>query len=642
MTDQDIEDTDSEERGFPIWATNLIALTIVVAVVLLAGFSGQIMNTLGFGQEAAPIATMQPQTSIVHPSQREETYTVKSRDTLYGVFGQKNGKLVCQHNHLKDCNTIKAGWALTLPAGVKPLKTSVKKATHQKTVTTHHRPTHHTKAVHASTLKHAVRHQPSRDAAGWWHWTRVGGAPLTKCTDSTRCMEEAMDGLGLIDSDKDEMRQKIAAGDFEAVAIPNGTHYQYMSYYQGGKVRFEVQVLLDDPDTPVTAKRYRLSSGRVVDIIDQCGNWGVTSELKMLIPPPPPPATPPATPVPPQEVRYEVPVVEARTESEDVHEAAKIEYEAIAGVWVGQSGLANFRGAYAEGLIKFPVGDGTAIGVGGMGMIGAGKSRVSDYSWHEHKYGPEVALYHDRLGEDGLPIHDGLKLRYLFDGVRGHNPESGYKQKQSGHGVSVYAEHVERTSPTQMWGVTGEAFVQTDASQTSTWAGDKPQNRSLYAVNAFGQTVLDKDYHWQVRYGAGFSHQSWDKVNYLSLFGELRYDETIMCGPRLSLALNRPASYKPYSITKLNTLMGFCRIELGGKLRAWDRHHREEHVTQVQTGWRPLEPGEPVPTDARQVTEGQEASPDTARDLGSIDLTGIGSTTANDSSAPSQVQAVGQ
>jgi hypothetical protein len=194
--------------------------------------------------------------------------------------------------------------------------------------------------------------------------------------------------------------------------------------------------------------------------------------------------------------------------------------------------------------------------------------------------------YGDIKQEECFPAGDGIKVRYLWDSVSGGNPVSGYNMKQKGHGIDIYAEHVERTSDKFMWGVTGEAFLYGGGRINSTWSGDKPQNRSFYQVNGFGQWRVND--HWQVRAGAGLTHQAWDKVNYLSLFAEARWDETIMCGPRLSLALNRPDSYKPFGRGKLDTLMAFCRIELGGKMRAWDQERRRKRVQLVQVGMRPV------------------------------------------------------
>lgn len=651
MTDQIVHDEQIVEDGVkwyknPVW---VIVLLIVSALLIMGVVNNKtaITNFLGYGQEAT---ATQPQPAARQASApAERHYTIQAGNTLTGLFGGQ-WRAVCELNRLANCNKLTVGQRLRLPAGVEARQTP---ATTSAPAPRASVPVRTRSAPAVTTSVQSVRRQSSRDADGWWHWTRVGGAPLTNCGDEGQRTEEAMAGIGLIESDKEEIRRMIAEGRGEAVSVPNGTRYEYVAYCEGGHVSYKTQVVLDDSDTAVTARRYRLSSGRVVDIIDQCGNWAIISDITVLIPPAPPEVPTTVVPPPQGEVAYEVPVVEERTMAEETRSAGAIEYEAIAGVWVGRSGLANFRGAYAEGLIKFPLGDGFSVGAGGLGMIGEGESRVSDYSWDEWRYGPQVAFYNDRLvtrtirDESGLeqtvslPVHDGIKLRYLFDGVRGGNPTSGYEMEQRGHGIGIYAEHVERTSPTQMWGVTGEAFIQTDASIVSTWAGDSPQNRSMYSVTGFGQTVLDDEYHWQLRYGAGLTHQAWDRVNYLSLFAELRYDETIMCGPRLSLALNRPDSYRPYSQMDLTTLMAFCRIELGGKIREWDQERREGRVQLVQTGWRPLESGETVPEDARLVTEEPQAPPAPASDLQSIDLTGIGEP-ANDNAVPLEAPAVDQ
>jgi hypothetical protein len=69
----------------------------------------------------------------------------------------------------------------------------------------------------------------------------------------------------------------------------------------------------------------------------------------------------------------------------------------------------------------------------------------------------------------------------------------------------------------------------------------------------------------------------WDGANYLSPFAELRLDETFMCGGQYNFGLNHIAG---------NSILGFCRVELGTTVRAWDKNRRVKRVELVQTGVR--------------------------------------------------------
>jgi hypothetical protein len=301
----------------------------------------------------------------------------------------------------------------------------------------------------------------------------------------------------------------------------------------------------------------------------------VARPVVVPLPAPAPLATAPAMRAVPVYERREVEVVE--------HSAAELELEAIAGVWGWKSKSASGQGAYGEFAVKFDIGNGQKLGVGALGMIGSGHSRGGDYRWRERRFGPQVTWGHSYMkthtDKDGnvmeLPAYDGVKARLLWDQVKGENPTSGYHMKQNALCGNIYAEHLERTSVKQMWGVTGDALLCGKGKIRSSWAGDKPQNRGMIQVAGFGQTQLDN--HLAVRYGLKGTHQMWDGANYLSPFAELRLDETFMCGGQYNFGLNHVAG---------NSVLGFCRAELGGEIRSWDKKRRVKRVELVRTGVR--------------------------------------------------------
>ena len=421
----------------------------------------------------------------------------------------------------------------------------------------------------------------------------TGQAPVKNCGSLDDQINGAIRIWHLNPTDAAALRQLVTEKKGTPVLHNPGTKYDYWTQCRKGTVvpvGGSGDVVVWRGKEALAAMRYTLPSGVVIDRVDSCGNWAAGNAYHPMVVPPPSKITY-HNPPPPAAME---PIFERKLVEHEVVDKAKIEYEAIAGVYVGTSRLYKFRGAYAEGSLKIPVGNNnTSLLVGAMGMIGSGESRVSNYRGNESRFGPQIGLQHVYLKThkvDGLemqlPAVDTLKIRYLWDRVSGSNPDSGYSFKQRGTVLNLYAEHVERINPNTIVGVTGEGLIPLTSSIKSTWSGDRPQNRSYYALNGFVQKRINDD--WQVRYIAGLSHQGWDKVNYLSLGAEARWKETIMCGPRLSLALNRPKSYLPYGRGSLHTLMGYCRIELGGTVRTMDRKHREKQWQLVQVGWRPV------------------------------------------------------
>jgi hypothetical protein len=334
----------------------------------------------------------------------------------------------------------------------------------------------------------------------------------------------------------------------------------------------------------------QLQSGRNVVIMEKCDN------LTEVAPRPPKPVEPKPVPLvetPKVSVPRELPPVVPPTISaipakNVMREVA--EYEAIVGDGVWDNRLAHGDWQYGEASIMAILPDGHRLGGGVYGMRGSGESDNSAYSWKEHGWGPQLVLkknftkeHEDQFGQSvEYPAMWGIKFRHIGnDYVSGGNPVSGYHQTQTGKKNGVFAEYGEQVSLDWKWGVTGEIWESYDRKIASTWSGDKPQDRGSWALNAYAQQRLNDD--WQVRYVAGASHQNWDDLDYLNLQAEARYKETVMCGPRVSLALNHPETYRGIAQSDLTTWGAFCRVETFGVIRAYDKQEREDAVQKVGT-----------------------------------------------------------
>ncbi|MEI7749567.1 MAG: hypothetical protein WCJ25_01030 [Candidatus Moraniibacteriota bacterium] len=265
-----------------------------------------------------------------------------------------------------------------------------------------------------------------------------------------------------------------------------------------------------------------------------------------------------------------------------------LKWELIAGAGLYSNNLAHGNWQYAEGDVLIPLGDGYAVGGGFYGMWGDGESKTSSYTWHERSgIGPQVVLRRDYLKEQTdefgqtveLPAAWGIKARYLpNDYVTGGN--GVYNMSQTGKKFGLYAEVYERKSEDWLFGFTGEYWKYFDGKIRSTWSGDTPQNRSSWNVNAIAQYSFDED--WALRGILGVSHQYWDRLNYLNLTPEVRYQNWLMFGPRVSIPLNKPDEfYHDISRADLFTIGGFVRVELGGVLRAKDCEKRQTSVEKL-------------------------------------------------------------
>ena len=113
------------------------------------------------------------------------------------------------------------------------------------------------------------------------------------------------------------------------------------------------------------------------------------------------------------------------------------------------------------------------------------------------------------------------------------------------------------------------------------------------------------------------SHQNWDRLNYLNLTPEVRYQNWLMFGPRVSIPLNKPDEfYHDVSRADLFTIGGFVRVELGGVLRAKDCDDRRASVEKVGiVGDEPENVGMDVKTVEPEVLSVEPVSADQTRQV---------------------------
>lgn len=93
----------------------------------------------------------------------------------------------------------------------------------------------------------------------------------------------------LLPADCDEFADKLAAGEYVVIQVPDGTRYGYMNYSQDGEPYLQGSTVKRlGEDTP--AWRVQLSSGRILDwytgFDGACNNVGVDPREPTLTPPP--------------------------------------------------------------------------------------------------------------------------------------------------------------------------------------------------------------------------------------------------------------------------------------------------------------------------------------------------------------------
>ncbi len=513
-------------------------------------------------------------------------YTFRDGDRMFQLFGKSGALKVQQANPelIKDINRIRKGDTVLVPADVK---------------------------IHKMPAFRIV--DCSRTRKGFCEYRNPGGDKMCGVRSHEKALTSPQE-YGLTA----EQAATVMGDKGERVLLPSGTRLSALSFGHGhwqGPV-----VLMKD----MLAHRKAVIGGKTYLEFDACCNLATMEVPPEPVPlepepiPEPPPAPveepPPVIPEPPQEPKEPeegpppVPPLSAFPVENE------LEWEAIVGAGVWNNGLANGKWWYGEGLLSVKLGDGYSLGIGPFYAAGKGESETSAYTWRESTgWGPQVGLKRNYRAEQTdefgqtvlLPAGWQLKARFLsHDKVSGGNPESGYHNTQWGKKIGVYGEYFERKSLDWLYGVSGEIWHYYDGRIRSTWSGDKPQDRGSWNANVYAQYRINDD--WQARGIAGVAHQNWDRLNYLNLTAEMRYRETLMFGPRLSLALNKPDTYRDIGRGDLTTLGAFVRLELGGIIRQKDREVREESVVFVGPTTDPVDEGAvaPAPMSASPEAEG--------------------------------------
>ncbi len=499
------------------------------------------------------------------PKRSLSVHTVVRGDTLIGLYGS-DWRKVADGNALERPYTIRVGQHLVVPEGVRPVS--------------------HRSAKPAVAEKGFRTVDCSKKPKGFCEWTKPGGNKFRGKGDSIWALTHQ---FGFT---QDEAMEAVAGiEDGQEMLIARHRSMYRLSF--GKNDLWEGKIILRAVSQK--AMKYVTKSGKIIYRFEVCGNWAQLYPedshpmRRVEVSPPPTYAT-----VIVDEPKQAEPVEPKGTPDGGMKPLSafpvenELEWELIAGAGVWDNNLAHGQWQYAEGAITKKFGDGYSAGLGFFGMQGRGESETSAYTWKEHAgFGPQLVLKRNFSKEqefDGvkaaLPAGWSLKLRWLpNDYVDGGNPDSGYHMTQRGQKLGLYGEYFERTSPDWIMGATAEVWDYRNGRIQSTWAGDKPQDRGNWNANAYAQYRIDDD--WQARGILGVSHQNWDELNYLNAAVEMRWKETIMFGPRLSLALNKPEAYRDVSHGDLTTLGAFIRAEFGGLIRVKDREEREESVSYV-------------------------------------------------------------
>lgn len=536
---------------------------------------------------AAQTASEKGAPAKVEPEAKPEGtyYTFQDGDRMFQLFG-KSGALKVQEANpelIKDINRIRKGDTVLVPADVK---------------------------IHKMPAFRIV--DCSRTKKGFCEYKNPGGDKMCGVRSHEKALTSPRE-YGLTA----EQAATVMGEKGERVLLPVGTRLNALSFGHG---HWQGPVVLMKE---MWAHRKTVIDGNVYLEFDACCNLATMEVPPEPVEPEPPSVPveepPPAAPQPPEEPKEleEEPPPAPQPEPPPLSafpSENEFEWELIAGAGLWDNRLAHGTWQYAEGALLWKLRDGYAVGAGFFGMRGEGESEASDYTWKENSgLGPQLVLkrnyrteQEDEFGQTVLlPAGWTLKLRLLDnDKVSGGDPVSGYSMTQRGEKIGLYGEYYERKSLDWLWGVNAEKWWYGDGNIQSTWSGDKPQDRGSWNANVYAQYRINDD--WQARGIAGVSHQNWDRLNYLNLTAEARYKETLMFGPRVSLALNKPDTYRDIGRGDLTTLGAFVRLELGGVIRQKDREVREESVVFVGPTTDPVDEGAvaPAPMSASPEAEG--------------------------------------
>jgi len=481
-----------------------------------------------------------------------EVYTVKAGDTLSKIAG-KNWKVICKLNRLANCSKIFVGQQINLGTRIS------------------------VKAVKVAKLTE-------------FRWTRVGGAPLTNCggKSESSLSEEAWVKLGLMDSEKEELRVMMMSKSHQNTFLQPGEHYQAVSFCKNGQVSFKQSVVTAWPkgSVVVQARTYVLTTGRKLHWVRNCGNWVLDNPVPMSIP-----VSQPPQPIVPQEeeiVQPSPPAVEPEPEPEtslspfhmtEEEQSGKPRCEAQAGAGVYANQVYQGKWLYGETICYVWQNGEWQAGPGLYAMYGAGHSLTSAYHGQELGVGFQVGVQKNWVNDRNRRTTVDLKLRLLSDKSWGENPESGYSFTQKGKKLGVYAGYTERLNKEgDLAGLVGEYWKSFGQTVHSTWAGQPVQDRGSVGISGFYETKLSDDNKWRQRIIGGVVHTNWDQQNWLRGTYEVRYDDWLMFGPQITLPIGVSDLNQPLTHSDLTTVGAFVRVELGGKVREADADNRGAHL----------------------------------------------------------------
>lgn len=231
----------------------------------------------------------------------ETTYVVVENDELNKRFGgAKNGTAVCKLNKLANCDRLRVGQKLRVPAGIQPQTPAVKQA---KAVTPS-KPAPATVQAVSSVAPKAQRQaaavtprvSSNRDAEGYLSWNVVGLRNL-RIFQGTQYLRHTqvlvMRKMGLSEAEIMEVVEALKSGTAEAGEMTAGMKFALMSYSTKSGVKVLEKVKYVGAETH-RIYRIRLSSGRIVTIVEKCDNVGLEEA-----PPPPPVLVEEIPPLPP-------------------------------------------------------------------------------------------------------------------------------------------------------------------------------------------------------------------------------------------------------------------------------------------------------------------------------------------------------
>lgn len=166
-----------------------------------------------------------------------------------------------------------------------------------------------------------VNKQPTSVEQREFLWKKPGAAPVKGCgrLSEEQSNEAAWQAHGIPETDRQELRQRMASQDFDNRMLKPGERFSEMSGCKKGKVRVVKNVVAAWPDSkPVPARIFTLSSGKRWAWVRNCGNWLPLADQII-------PQAPPLVEVPVVVVSPEQRIAQAACDEWNVHAGAGIE-----------------------------------------------------------------------------------------------------------------------------------------------------------------------------------------------------------------------------------------------------------------------------------------------------------------------------